>query len=175
MNTSSPASLSSPDTTEELVTWLSPASSDTPDFDDPELNISCRSKTALAAMPNIISEVAKLLVINGQTLEVNFTLNPDHRFVPGDAPRTCSTSIDDITWLQARSENLFQVDFPFKAELAAQNRLRATLKFKQFGVRIVFAFRLKYREGPETPRLAKKVVLLATIMPMSRDVALAKG
>lgn len=175
MTTSSPARFSSMETATDSDKLLSPASLNTQDFDDPELNISCRSKTALAAVPNIISEVARLLVIDGQTLEVNFTLNADHRFVPGDAPASCSTSVDDITWLQTRSENLFQVDFPFKAELAAQNRLRATLKFNRFGVKSVFAFRLKYREGPGAPRQARKVVLLATIMPGSRDVVLMKG
>jgi len=175
MNIPSPDTLASPDAAAESAGWLSSDSLNAQDIDDPELNISCRSKTMLAAVPDIISDVARLLVIDGQTLEVNFGINPNHRFVPGDAPRTCSASIDDITWLQTRSQNLFQVDFPFKDLLAAQNQLRATLKFNRFGENIVFAFRLKYREGPQTPRQAKKVVLLATIMPRSRDVLLMKG
>ena len=69
--------------------------------------------------------------------------------------------------------NLFQVDFSFKAELAADNKLRR-VKFERLGIPIVFAFRLKCREGRQ-PRMPKKVVLLATVMPRSRDVAVTKG
>lgn len=145
-----------------------------PDGDDPEIRILCRTRSRLPAVPDIISEVAKLLVIDGQTLEVNFTLNLNHRFVPGEAPRTCAESVDDILWLPTRSMNLFQVDFPDRQLLATQNRLRARIKFERLGVPIVFGFRLKYREGPEAPRAAKKVVLLATIMPGSRDVTLTR-
>jgi len=173
MDTTSPTDVAIPDT--DSLNWLSTGFATSPDDDDPELRITCRTKSSLPAVPNIISEVAKLLVIDGQTLEVNFTLNANHRFVPGQAPQTCTVSVDDITWLPTRSMNLFQVDFPAKAELAAQNKLRARLKFERFGMPIVFAFRLKYREGPYAPRQAKKVVLLATIMPNSRDVTVAKA
>ncbi|HYD81130.1 MAG TPA: hypothetical protein VEC06_15095 [Paucimonas sp.] len=159
----------------EQADWLSVSLYDYYDADDPELRITCRTKSALAAVPDIISMVPPLLVIDGQTLEVNFTINANHRFFPGSAPQSCGVSVDDIQWLPTRSSNLFQVDFPNKAELAVQNMLRARLKFERFGIPIVFAFRLKYREGPMTPRQAKKVVLLATIMPNSRDVALTKG
>jgi hypothetical protein len=175
MDTLSPVELAAVETPEDSLTWISPGSFDTPDNDDPELRITCRTKSALAAVPDIISQVFPLLVVDGQTLEVNFILNANHRFNPGLAPQSCTASIDDITWLPTRSMNLFQVDFPAKTELAAQNQLRARLKFQRFGIPIVFAFRLKYREGPATPRQVKKVVLLATIMPNSRDVMLAKA
>jgi hypothetical protein len=175
METVTPAELSATDTEPDSLGWLTPVPAGTPDTDDPELNITCRTKSALAAVPDIVSQVLPLLVIDGQTLEVNFLLNANHRFVPGQAPQTCSVSIDDIIWLQGRSMNLFQVDFPSKEQLAMQNQLRARLKFQRFGVPIVFAFRLKYREGPATPRKAKKVVLLATIMPNSRVVTLSRA
>jgi hypothetical protein len=173
MDTVSPADLSTAES--DAVSWVMPATLDTQDYDDPELRITCRTKTALPAVPDIMSMVLPLLVIDGQTLELNFVLNANHRFVPGQAPQTCTQSVDDITWLQARSKNLFQVDFPDKESLAIQNQLRARVKFERLGDPIVFAFRLKYREGPGVPRQPKKVVLLATIMPRSRDVVLTKA
>lgn len=180
METLIPEELSTTDTDIESdsLSWLAPVPTGTPDTDDPELNITCRTKSALAAVPDIIAQVLPLLAIDGQTLKVNFILNANHRFAPGQAPQICSVSIDDrsgIIWLQSKSMNLFQVNFPSKAELAIQNQLRARLKFQRFGVPIVFAFRLKYREGPATPRQAKKVVLLATIMPNSRVVVLSRA
>lgn len=142
---------------------------------DPEANITCRTKSTLALVPDIISEVPPLLVVDGQTLEVDLTLNANHVFKPGNAPPSCASSVDDIVWVRELSQNLFQVDFPAKVELAAGNRLRARIKFERFGVNIVFAFRLKYREGPApAPRPAKKVVILATIMPNSRVVSLSR-
>jgi hypothetical protein len=156
----------------EATGWLTPLPSEI----DPEVQITCRTKSALAVVPNIISEVPPLLVVDGQTLEVNFTLNANHVFRPGEAPNTCSSSVDDIVWVRELSMNLFQVDFPAKVELAANNRLRARIKFERFGVPIVFAFRLKYREGPgPAPRPAKKLVILATIMPASRVVTLSRA
>lgn len=143
--------------------------------DDDEIQITCRTRSALQAVPDIISQADRLLLIDGQTLELNFTLNQNHRFIPGDAPRTCEASIDDITWLPSRSENLFAVEFPFKGELAQQNKLRARVKFERLGQKIVFAFRLKYREGPATPRTARKAVLLATILPPDREVTVTRG
>lgn len=175
MNTPVPVYPSALESEAESPSWISPASFDVLDADDPELNIICRTKTSLAAVPDIISMVFPLLVIDFQTIELNFIINPDHRFVPGEAPASCSTSVDDIVWLPARSSNVFQVVFPAKAELAAQNRLRATVKFSRFGVPIVVGFRLKYREGPGRPRLARKAVLLATVMPGARNVTLTKG
>lgn len=175
MESLSLAETSADETDTDTVSWIMPASFETPDYDDPELRISCRTKTALPAVPDLVSMVFSLLVIDGQTLEVNFILNANHRFIPGQAPQSCASSIDDIIWLPTRSKNLFQVDFPEKEQLAMQNQLRARLKFERFGEPIVFAFRLKYREGPGAPRKAKKVVLLATIMPRSRDVALTRA
>jgi hypothetical protein len=146
--------------------------------DDPELNISCRTKTILMVEPDIISAKAKAIVVTlpdfTLAVEINLTLNPNHVFKPGQAPRTCSTSVDDIVWLPGRSTNLNDVLFPDKVELAAQNKLRAQLK-RQRLVDITFAFRLKYREGPATPRAAKKVVILATIRAGDDLVNLAKG
>ena len=45
--------------------------------DDPELRITCRTRTALPAVPDIIGGVLPLLVIDGQALEVNFLINPN--------------------------------------------------------------------------------------------------
>jgi hypothetical protein len=149
--------------------------------DDPELNISCRTKTTLRVEPDIISAKEEALLIFFEDdnfrsgLEINLRLNRNHTFVPGAAPRTCSTSVDDFLWLRDQSKNLDDVLFPRKLELAQGNLLRAQLKFQQLGEDIVFAFRLKYREGPATPRAAKKVVILATIKPRSRVVNLTKG
>lgn len=145
---------------------------------DPELNIGCRTKTTLPVEPDIISAKEEAILIFFDDfksgLEINLRLNPTLVFKPGEAPSTCPTSVDDIVWLPGRSTNLVEVLFPRKFELAQGNLLRAQLKFKQLGD-IVFAFRLKYREGPAAPRAAKKVVILATIKARSRVVNLAKG
>jgi hypothetical protein len=153
--------------------WLSPPASS--DVDDPEVQITCRTKSTLPLTPDILSEVDDLSVIDGQTIQVGFTLNPNHRLVPGQAPSSCPASVDDVLWVSDRSMDLFEVDFVDKPGNAAQNRIVADLKFQRFGVPIVFAFRIKYREGPATPRVPKKVVVLATIMPGSRHVGVAKG
>ena len=146
--------------------------------DDPELNIGCRTKTTLMVEPDIISAKEKAVVITlpdfTLAVEINLTLHPHLVFRPGEAPRTCPTSVDDILWLPGRSTNLNAVLFPGKVELAAQNKLRAQLK-RQLLADITFAFQLKYREGPAAPRAAKKVVILATIKAGDDVVNLAKG
>ena len=125
-------------------------------------------------MPDIITQALPVILFDGQTLIFDFILNGIHRFNPGDAPSSCP-SVDDITWLPTRSENVFQVDFPFKVELAADNKLRALVKFSRLGEKIVFAFRLKYREGPGPQRVPRKVVLLATVNSPNPNVILTKG
>ncbi|MCW7540148.1 hypothetical protein OOT46_20140 [Aquabacterium sp. A7-Y] len=154
---------------DDTLQWRSQASGDTAaaalaDQDD-ELHVSCRTKSKLAAVPDILSTVLPVLVVSGNEIILDFIIHANHSFRPGEAPRSCPESLDDIGWLPAMSANITGVAFPFKVELAALNKLRARVKFERLGQDIVLAFRLKYREGPDTPRDPKKAAFKVTVPP----------
>jgi hypothetical protein len=55
--------------------------------------------------------------------------------IEGGCATRFTASIDDVLWLRERSMNLVLVDFLFKAELAADNKPRACVKFERLGSR----------------------------------------
>jgi hypothetical protein len=138
-------------------------------FDDDleEAKITCRTGSALAAEPDIIS--GKILTVQGtRTAVLDLRLGSKVTFNPGAAPQFCSISPDDAQLLPGRYVNLANairvVQLP--------GRLLFQLDFQDGRRPGTLAFRLKFEEQRTQP---KRAVILATVDLVARTVMIARG
>lgn len=136
--------------------------------DDPEeAKITCRTGSALAAEPDIIS--AKYLTVQGsRTAVLDLRLGSKVSFNPGVAPQLCVISPDDAQLLPGRYVNL--AGAIRVAQLPGRLLFQVDLQDGQQPGTL--AFRLKFEEQRVQP---KRAVILATVDLVARTLMIARG